>query len=225
MSSHNKAKRKQLSKKKDFANDKNKVFEFKHPYLQPNQIIDVNYGKNKSEYEFTIFFKHLQEKKKNRTIVIANLKDFALSIKLWLLSKFKKNLEELMMFKEMEMFARVKLEILKNFCNHYDIQFETLFVKNDTSPKTRYACAEDRQVNDLQNSDQNIKETEEDYPLSERNSLSMEHFRVKKPKWMKIRELNSEIDELQRKYKRIRKIGKERLLKDLDFINVFSTEI
>ena len=87
-------------------------------FYKPNMILNIELlgQKDKYHFRFTIEFNHLFNFDVHRRFYVSNMNIFTKEFKFYLLSKYKKNLENLILIKSQKQFFAKRLSLFQKFC-------------------------------------------------------------------------------------------------------------
>ena len=106
--------------------------------LIPLRILEIKSDGTKSgRFIFTIQFQSLFNYK-NKNIVLNDISLFEKKFKIWILSKFLKNVKELSVVEKIKKWCFIQIEILEDFCKFEKIDINDNFINTIIPPKLIY---------------------------------------------------------------------------------------
>ncbi len=131
--------------------------------IEPYRVLDIkNMGtKDRGNFKFVVIFISVMNQNTKKTYLLSHLDFLTARYRLWLLARFKKNLKDLSIIRNMKRWATEKLDILKDYCKSNSIEYEGLYLRSalpptqvfvNTNIKQRKQSLKLEDENDTQNS-------------------------------------------------------------------------
>lgn len=209
--------------------------ELKRSNLEPYLILDVRYGKTRTQFEFIVSFTSLMNQNYRRNLIVDNLGILTEKYQNWLLAKFKKNLKDLSIVKKMKMGSIHRLQLLKEYCESKNICFDTLYLRSSLPPTQVFVNSAARlksahsDEESIRNNQFNTGTDKLDFIKPSCSSLidrlPNEESKLKLSKKARLKAVFDELTRLQDKYKKLSSIDKNLFIKDLDNMSSYMYDV